>query len=185
MTDEPRYYEVPAIPGAPAAPAVVAPAAPPPSRRPTRWPYLAAGALAVLVAVAVTYVLTSRSSKTPTAPTVSTTFTVYGIMTLETLRYPSEINRLSTGGCTGTGGYSDLREGAQVIVTDSVGKTVGVTSLGSGSLVEDQLRMRCSFLFHLDVPGGLGFYGVEVSHRGRVQYLESQMREPLSLSIGS
>ncbi|MEV0616179.1 hypothetical protein AB0I81_22890 [Nonomuraea sp. NPDC050404] len=84
--------------------------------------------------------------------------------------------------CRGGGGFDDLREGAQVVVSDAAGKTIALGQLGAGSW---KRGVGCIFLFTVaDVPGGLDFYGVEVSHRGRVQYTAAQLAAPVELSIG-
>lgn len=84
--------------------------------------------------------------------------------------------------CQGGGGYDDIRQGAQVVVSDSAGKTVALGQLGAGSW---KRGVGCIFLFTVaDVPAGEKFYGLEVSHRGRVQYTAAQLAAPVELSIG-
>ncbi|MDX3110160.1 hypothetical protein [Nonomuraea angiospora] len=84
--------------------------------------------------------------------------------------------------CTTGGGYNDIRQGAQVVVTDAAGKTIALGQLGAGSWKRDT---GCIFLFTVaDVPAGEKFYGIEVSHRGRVQYTAAQVSAPVELSIG-
>lgn len=83
--------------------------------------------------------------------------------------------------CVGDGGYSDIAPGAQVVVTDDTGKTVGVGSLGAGSWIGS----HCEWPFEVEVPDGSAFYGVEVSHRGRVQYPADELAEPITLTLGS
>ena len=84
--------------------------------------------------------------------------------------------------CVTGGGYTDVREGAQVVVTDAAGKTIGLGLLGAGSW---KRNVGCIFLFTVsDVPVGQRFYGVEVSHRGRVQYAAAEMSSPIEMSIG-
>lgn len=83
--------------------------------------------------------------------------------------------------CTGNGGFSDIREGAQVVITDAKEATLGVGSLDAGK--RDKAG-RCEFAFALDIPKGHQFYGIEVSHRGRLQYSADQISAPLFLSLG-
>ncbi|MEV4096953.1 hypothetical protein [Streptosporangium saharense] len=84
--------------------------------------------------------------------------------------------------CVTTGGYSDIQEGAQVVVTDASGTTVALGRLAYGSW---NRHTGCVFLFNVpDVPGGHKFYGVEVGHRGRLQYTAEQVAQPLALTIG-
>lgn len=84
--------------------------------------------------------------------------------------------------CVTGGGYDDIREGAQVVVTDAAGKTIALGQLGAGSW---KRGVGCIFLFTVaDIPAGEKFYGIEVSHRGKVQYTAAQMSAPIELSIG-
>lgn len=84
-------------------------------------------------------------------------------------------------GCLGQGGYSDIRVNVQVVVTDASGKTVGIGQVEKS----ENKGLFCDYAFVVqDVPAGLGFYGVEVSTRGRVQYSEEQLRSGVTLSLG-
>lgn len=84
--------------------------------------------------------------------------------------------------CTTGAGYDDIRQGAQVVVSDAAGKTIALGQLGGGSWKRD---VGCVFLFTVpDVPMAGEFFGLEVSHRGRVQYSAGQLAEPLDLVIG-
>lgn len=88
----------------------------------------------------------------------------------------------TSDGCEGTGGYNDLHQGTPVTVTDQTGAIVALGSLTSGVPSGDS----CMFVFGVsNVPAGKGFYGVAVSHRGSVQYTEQQLRDGVSLSVGS
>jgi hypothetical protein len=68
--------------------------------------------------------------------------------------------------CEGSGGYSDISEGASVTVTDATGKVVATGSLGVGR--KDVLG--CVFPFSVTGVPKSKFYGVEVSHRGIVTF---------------
>lgn len=85
-----------------------------------------------------------------------------------------------------SGGYDDIREGAQVVVSDEAGATIALGRLGSGVFRRrDDGSKGCDFPFAVEqVPPGHGFYGVEVSHRGRLQYTAEQARRPLELELG-
>lgn len=84
---------------------------------------------------------------------------------------------------TGSGGaFSDLRPGAQVVVSDAAAKTLALGELGPGR--QDGIG-GCVFAFTVkNVPSGQQFYGVEVAHRGRVQYPAEQLAKPLTLTLG-
>lgn len=94
----------------------------------------------------------------------------------------------ATTGCHGAGGYDDITSGAQVTITDAAGATVGLGKLGGGVMETAAGALTasgCKFPFTVaDVPTGKGFYGVEVSRRGKVQYPEQQVFGALALTIG-
>jgi hypothetical protein len=68
--------------------------------------------------------------------------------------------------CSGTSGYDDLEEGAQVVVTDEANKVIGNSSLQEGNPSGDD----CIFRFVVPLVPRAKFYGIEVSHRGKVTY---------------
>ncbi|HEX5566739.1 MAG TPA: hypothetical protein VFY14_07405 [Streptomyces sp.] len=80
---------------------------------------------------------------------------------------------LSGKPCSGTGGYSDIRFGTQVSVTDAAGTLVAKGSLGLGQKTE----LGCEFPFTVDdITPGSKFYTVEVSHRGGLTQSEDELR---------
>lgn len=85
------------------------------------------------------------------------------------------------GKCAGANGYDDLTEGASVVISDSSGKTIAVGSV-DGSAASGSV---CMFGFDVaKVPSGEKFYGLEVSHRGVVQFTEAEVKAGPILSIG-
>jgi hypothetical protein len=87
--------------------------------------------------------------------------------------------------CAGKGGYSDVRGGTQVVVTDAAGKAIAVTALATGRLFSfDNQTTECVFDFETTVPGGHTFYGVAVGKRGAVQYSATELGKPLRLILG-
>lgn len=83
--------------------------------------------------------------------------------------------------CSGVGAYADLASGAQVVVTDAAGKTIGLGRLDAGVRRE----RGCVFFFKVSgVPAGGEFYGVEIVRRGRVQYSVAQLSYPIRQTIG-
>lgn len=82
--------------------------------------------------------------------------------------------------CSTVDGYSDIRPGAEVVISDDAGRTLAITSLGRGRF---NASLQCSFPFHARVPAGLGFYGVEVTHRGVVKEPESALGD-VQLTLG-
>lgn len=117
---------------------------------------------------ALVVLLASCATDTPTvAPDteVVESVTVSGTLLL----IDSDIRRAG-GECHGTGGYADITAGAQVVIRDRDGTTVGLGSLDPG---RPESRVECRFGFVVDdVPAGRGIYSVEVSHRGEVSFNE-------------
>jgi hypothetical protein len=86
-----------------------------------------------------------------------------------------------TGGmCTTSGGYADIREGAQVVIKDDTGKVVATTTLGPGVSASG----TCTFPFSVTVPTGSDFYAVELGRRGSVHYTAEQLAAGVHLTIG-
>lgn len=89
--------------------------------------------------------------------------------------------------CEMRGGYKDIRQGAQVVVTDTASKTIAVGQLDGGRVDRPDgtayPSRKCVFSFALTAPAGHDFYGVEISHRGRVQYSADQIKNSLELTL--
>jgi hypothetical protein len=87
------------------------------------------------------------------------------------------------GPCIPGGGYRDIG-GAQVVVSDAAGKTIATGSLPPSGRIVD---LTCVFDFEVEgIPGGHDFYGVAISHRGRLQYRRDQLDgQVLKLNIGT
>lgn len=116
----------------------------------------------------------------PAAPAVPSTFTVVGSLSLTKL---TGITVIDATHCTGKGGYDDIGEGAQVVVTDAAGTVVGVGKLDAGH--PGGHVSGCEFDFTVPgVPRGKGFYGIEISHRGVLRYAEDRMLQRLYLELG-
>lgn len=119
-----------------------------------------------------TFVLVSQTSQETTAPAVGSV-------------------------CRGTGGYSDINEGMEVLLKSN-GVTLDVARFSPGSLsrVDTPTPPRgvyavkstthCSFRFTLAVPPGHDFYTVTVGRRGERTYTWEEIRFPgtLSYTIG-
>lgn len=159
----------------------------PPKRRMPRhlvWLACAVAAAAVLAGGGV-YLLVRPSSEPATASTAAgaQTFSATGTMQLIDVygRWPAGQS------CRGQGGYKDIAGGTTVSVTDAAGKTVALGTLSAGTVVETPAGFNvCEFnLVVTGIPAGGGFYGVEVSHRGRVQYDEKTLSgQLLHLTLG-
>jgi hypothetical protein len=99
--------------------------------------------------------------------------------------YYSNID-FSAFGCEGTGGYSDIGPGTEVVVKDNAGKVLTTTTLGSGS--GSRYGFTCRFHFAFTVMDGAeGGYVVTVSDRGNLHYSASQLQIPgdVAVTLGS
>lgn len=143
--------------------------------KPYRLVLVTAG-VALLVGMAVGYVLphsTNRPESGGAAPSASASANTLSISgTLELVDTTGGgIEDLGGGACGGTGGYSDITLGAQVVISDDAGQTLTISHLESGAGDVG----RCVFEFIADVPAGGGYYGVTVTHRGTVKEPESEL----------
>jgi hypothetical protein len=68
--------------------------------------------------------------------------------------------------CEGTGGYADIKVGAEVTIKDEAGKILATSTLSKSEAATTQ---ECDFTFTANVEDAK-FYQVEVSHRGAVTY---------------
>jgi hypothetical protein len=144
----------------------------PAPRRPGWLVPVVTAAVALVLGVGGTLVVLSLAGGTDAVP-------VRGEVRLRL----SEANFQEHDNCFGTGGYTDLRGGASVVVTDAAGVTIAVTSLRAGEIDLSGEPDVCALRFEAQVPAGKGFYGVEVTHRGRVQIPEAQLGK-VELAIG-
>lgn len=83
-------------------------------------------------------------------------------------------------GCRGEGGFSDIGEGASITIRDGTGKVIAVGNLGRS--VED--GGACVFRFQVDNVPEMDFYGIEISHRGVVNYSRDQVRGTVQITLG-
>lgn len=89
-----------------------------------------------------------------------------------------------TPDCQGSGGYSDLQAGAQVIVRDASEKTIAKGTLKPGLPLDAD---TCRFGFSVSGIPDSDFYSVEVSHRGALTYSAKDLDATgwaLDLTIG-
>jgi hypothetical protein len=90
----------------------------------------------------------------------------------------------SSSSCAGSGGYSDIRSGTNVVLKDGDGKLLATGSLanptGSGS--------KCMFTYTLKNVPDSPFYTIEVGSRGDLSYSLEEMRGmawSIDLTLGS
>lgn len=146
---------------------------------------VAAGALALIAGTGVSvWLLTRPDAATPAAASSAsaTEVAVRGVVTLRLSQFSWNSEQDPT--CQGWKGFDDIRVGTQVTVTDATGKVLAVSSLDVGQAKGiaagadgTKRATTCELAFHVlgGVTGGLGPYGVEVSHRGVLRYNEAQL----------
>lgn len=93
------------------------------------------------------------------------------------------------GDVLGEGGMDPKCSRSDITITDASGATIGLGQLDVPKLVSGDpdlhWYMRCQSTFSVNVPAGKGFYGIEVDHKGRVQYPEAAVKGKLvHLSVG-
>jgi hypothetical protein len=82
--------------------------------------------------------------------------------------------------CQGTGDYDDINKGTEVVVSDPGGKTLATGRLRAGTTQAGD----CVFPFTVHrVPKDKSFYGVTISHRGTLNYSQTDLKEPLHLAL--
>lgn len=149
----------------------------------SRWATLGFGsALALIAALVAAYALSGRDRADPEPAAPPATTAISGSLEL-TLPHFTWSN--STNTCWGDGGFSDIREGAQVVVSDAAGAVIAVSALSAGlPSVAGGRATSCTFgITVTNVPSGRTFYGVEVSHRGVVRFAEVDLGR-VALSLG-
>lgn len=87
---------------------------------------------------------------------------------------------VATGGrCEGFNGYSDIRAGQEVRITDGDGDLLARTVLGGGKGGSH----KCRFTFSTSVMEGEDDYVVAISHRGSWHFTEAEVKLPDSLQF--
>jgi hypothetical protein len=79
-------------------------------------------------------------------------------------------NEMNATTCWGVGGYSDIREGLQVIIRDGSSQI-----LASTVLVFEDLQFRCLFSWRAQNIKVSDFYSVEIGRRGELVYSHSDL----------
>jgi hypothetical protein len=145
------------------------------TRRAPIWAIAAAAIIAATAATGITIWTTHDSDTKPATTEVE----VAGTITLSAGHFVrTEID------CSGSGGYGDLVQGAQVTITDPAGKVIAIGKLGYGkTTMAGDRPVSCTFPFHTYAAAGHGIYGVEVTHRGVVQVPEANLGK-VALTIG-
>lgn len=86
--------------------------------------------------------------------------------------------------CEGSGGFSDIQGGADVVVSGPDGESLALASLIGDFSKQDGARVVCNFTFMvLNVPAGKGIYTLTIGHRPK-KFTEADLRAEISLSLG-
>ncbi len=105
--------------------------------------------------------------------TISGTFVLYDEDILpKTLpgRFVAMLGRI----CYASGGYGDIKGGAEVIVKDGAGKVIGKGSLWEGRR-EGQITDACAFPFQVTFIPDADFYEIEVGRRGSLIFSHREL----------
>lgn len=149
----------------------------------------AAGATEVDAVASTTPSATVVASPTPDA------FTANGTISLP---IDEPATQALTGGgayiggpCGVAAGYSDIRTGADVVISDAAGVKIAVGHLEAGTAEQGPTDAvadgRCIFTFHVsDVPGTSALYSVHVGNtfRGEATYNKHDLYQGVTLAIG-
>lgn len=116
-----------------------------------------------------------------TSPSPAKPFTVTGSVTLNGSGSFAVSSDKIGASCEGSGGYSDIRAGAQVAVRNPSGTVIAVGKLEQAY----SMMATCTGNFTLSVPEGFDFYGITVGDRNELQYSRAQLNAPVELTLGS
>lgn len=125
-----------------------------------------------LLVLAVALVVGGCSAAATPAPTPSPTpLKVTGTLVLTdknvNINYEMVPGGSGRATCSGTGGYSDIKIDAQVLIKDEAGKTVG-----AGPLLLDPIRTggtRCAYTFSIPISAA-SFYAISIGGRAGPTY---------------
>lgn len=85
--------------------------------------------------------------------------------------------------CFTSGGFDDVKEGAEVLILNGEGNPIAKGKLGKGATSDEDSHI-CVFPFEVsEVPLKGDFFSVQISHRGGPTYDRDEITEPLSLSL--
>jgi len=133
----------------------------------------------------------STSAATPAA------FAMNGTLMLSA--HQSQATRTTRFKCGGSGGYYDIQVGAQVVVYGPQGQTVAAGSITDAISHVHDIHLdiskeaggpvdinddSCELVWSVSgVPGGLGMYSYEISHRGALVVSEADAKSTQTATI--
>lgn len=154
---------------------------------------LIGGAAVALATLALTACATTPAAKpTPTPKPFSATGTITVPMDISA-SLPLQDGKPTIGNpCIPKAGYSDISDGAQVVVANASGETVAVGELGEGGLQNGPsgtafFQSVCEYpLTVSDIPVGSKFYSVHVgnTNRGEQTFTADQLKDGIALTLG-
>lgn len=153
-------------------------------RRDVRAAVLAAGLAASLSACSINASTSAGTAQNSTPPVdVKGTLVYESLLNMGPVSMLLSTEQLQPGHeCYGAGPNSDLKEGAEVTVTDESGKVVGLGHLGKGSLTLKG-SIACTFTFSVPDVGDHSFYGVQIARRDVTRYTKVQLASPLQYEV--
>jgi hypothetical protein len=89
----------------------------------------------------------------------------------------AHLNGQAGQACAGSGGYSDIRAGAQATVKNSDGKIIANGALGPGQMAKGTTGFDCVFETTVSGVPKSDFYSVEVTRRGTVNYSHADLQQ--------
>jgi hypothetical protein len=112
-------------------------------------------------------VLLAACSAGPTPVPTAVTHAITGTLTLD--ENPNLVQKVSTSlgkvtSCSGTGGFADIKDGAQVVIRDAAGAIVGTATIAVASDLTSTFDSICRYTFATTVPDS-AFYTVEIANR--------------------
>ena len=139
---------------------------------------LAAAALGLMAVTGLGVWLVMRPDGTTPAP--AGRIGISGVVVLELPDF--EWQSVDNPVCKGREDHKDIAEGTPVTFFDASGKTLAVGKLGAGqargiTTGADGLSRAstCTLPFSIEVPAGVGPYGIEVLNRGVLRYNEGSL----------
>lgn len=83
----------------------------------------------------------------------------------------------TSGGCSGTGGYSDVHAGMQVVIKNEKNEILALGNVGEDTYNGPYPEVTCQFpIVVKDIPRA-EFYQIEVGRRGSLQYSIEDLRK--------
>jgi hypothetical protein len=131
----------------------------------------------VYVVLAIRHDDTAQASRSPSGHSgasgaTATPPTSYRVSGRLVLTDPAHVPTTDGDACSGSGGFGDIEDGAQVTVTNGSGTFIAVAPLEDGEVTTPSIT--CTFEFEVAVPYE-AFYSFTLSHRGTLNASYQQL----------